>query len=167
LIDCPFDNSKDTIKLAIKNSDYISAALLIAVILEEDINSYIRMICYSKGYEHNKITNFLQELGIKSKVDFILPIIGCNVPEKYKNLIYDFFPLRNKIAHGKAIPNQYTFDYEKNSSIDNNKQKAKQLVLAYPIDKIYEYSKEVNQLILNNVPEINRAVKLFKKYGYI
>ena len=73
LFDCPFETYAKTINSSVENLDYLSAAVLTAIALEEDLNSHIRVACLVKGYNHNQISNFIRELGVKSKVELILP----------------------------------------------------------------------------------------------
>ena len=161
---CPFESHKAVIESAIERSRFISASALIAITLEEDVNSYIRMGCFAKGYTHRQITKFISELGLKSKIDLVLPLLGYKVPEEYRSVVFDFLPLRNQLVHGKALPSLHTDHNDKPSSSEINDEKAKRLVLSYPIDKIYKYSMQLNSSFLTDIPQVKRAVKLLDRY---
>ena len=162
----PYETHYKSIRFAMEKSEYLTAAVLTAITLEEDINGLIRLICFSKGYSHKNITQFISELGLKSKVDLVLPVLGCNVTEKYRGVVYQYFPLRNRIVHGKATPSLHTHEHDKDSDSESNMKVAEKLVKSYPIDKIYKYSLEINSSAIYDIPEIYRASKLLIKFGF-
>ena len=68
----------------------ISAAILIAVSLEEDINSFLRIGFSAKGFSHKQVTRFISETSTKTKIELIFPLLGLNFPEQYRIAVYEF-----------------------------------------------------------------------------
>ena len=151
----------EPIKSLTKKKHYLSAAILTSVALEEQINGLMRVGCSAKGYEHKSITKYIKETALKTKIELILPLLGINVHEAHKNTIYQFLPLRNSAIHGKAIPSFHSKE-ETLDSAEENEEKAKQLILQYPITKIQRYIEE-SEKALTNIPELLLAHEILTK----
>ena len=159
----PMDVHSKAIKSAIDENQDISAAILIAISIEEDVNSIFRIACIAKGYTHKKITQFIKEVSMKTKVELVLPLLGINVPKRYKTAIFEFLPFRNNVVHGKAIPSfGNVLTGESTDSIESNRERAQSLIKTYPFEKVKSLSSQLGERVYE-VPEIDLARKILEE----
>ena len=161
----PLETHSASIENLIKTGEYLSAAILIAVSLEEDINGFMRLACCAKGFTHKKITNFISETSIKTKIDLIFPLLGVQFPEQYRTAIFEYLPIRNSAVHGKAIPSFLTSEQETLNSVENNQEKAQNIISTYPINKLQNYSNSLYESLIE-IPELQYALEVLHEYVY-
>jgi hypothetical protein len=159
------DAHKRAIEHAIEDNQYLSAAILIAISLEEDINGLIRIGCNSKGFTHKKITKYISEISLKTKIELIFPLLGVKFPEKYRIAIYEYLPFRNSVVHGKSIPSFHTHKEDTFNSIESNQKKAENLISSYPLKRLEELSLSLDREILE-IPELKHASNILTKHLY-
>lgn len=161
----PLEMHRSSILASLDNEEYLSAATLISISLEADVNGFMRIGCASKGYSNKKITQFISDVSLKTKIDLVFPLLGVGFPERYRNAIFEYIPFRNSTVHEKSIPELLTNGGEKESSIDKNTKRAKEIISSYPYEKILVLSNDLSNR-LYDIPELKRGAELLhERFG--
>ncbi len=102
------DSKIKSIRACIEHNDTESAIVLLSTLVENEINSLIRIMLILRGFTHNTITDAIKGTDLKTKIEVMLPLVGLAVPDRIRQITYESQRLRNDVVHFKARPERST-----------------------------------------------------------
>ena len=94
----------DIVRLCLGNNASRAATILLFALMESEINQAIRLVMRIRGFRHNRITETLKDLNVKTKLYVILPLLDVIIEDELESVILELVALRNSSTHCKANP---------------------------------------------------------------
>lgn len=154
-----------SIQLCLENVDPQSAILLLHTLIEGEINTAVRVLLRIRGYTNQKITETIQGVDLKSKLEVLLPLLGVQPSPLVCQIRSETQNIRNRIVHFKAIPTIATDDGENNGDHDVTLEKAKNFFRSHSIESIKKDLTKFVDVCVSQAPEIQAAYALLQRFS--
>lgn len=159
--------SEDDIPLiahCISQDRFGSAVVLLFTLIEAEVNSLIRLLMRIRDFSSAKITDALKGTSFDTKLDVLLPLLGVEVPDRFRNAALQCKSIRNIVVHNKATPALMADTGNQDSDRDTADARASQFFFENPIDRLQNDLKDFFELSIRRDPSVQWSAVLFKKY---
>jgi len=141
-----------------------SAIVLFFTLIEGQLNTVIRILLRIRNYSQRNITEAIQGIDFRTKLNLLIPLLGANPSERVRQIALESQSIRNMVVHYKAKPDIYSNEAEVVGDYDTILNKATDFFVRNPIEKAEKDNKSIIDDCIYSSPEMKQAFELINRF---
>lgn len=155
----------DSIQHCLERDDPQSAIVLLHTLIESEANTAVRILLRVRGFSHSLITEAIGGTDLKTKLDILLPLLGVQLSQRFRQLAFESQRVRNAIVHFKGKPTLLTDAGNQRGDHDMTVEKANEFFARNCISAIRKELEPFVDECAAQCSELQAAHKLFNRFS--